>query len=169
MPITVDIRREFVEGFVPLSLHVARNLIRAGLPLEEAVNCKVDIYRLTSLYDGQVCPDRPPTGWRNEQWERVLEILREVLRHHEADADSSAFEREGYEVLRPHLEAAFERDVAKWPRIEDRPYGFFTRNNCLLLVFKRRTGDFHLLKSNSIISGSRLTTLLISPDNFQRW
>jgi hypothetical protein len=126
MPIAVAIRRELIEGYVPLCLHVAWRLTHAGLPFVEAVQYKVDIYCYTTLNDGKVLPDHPPVGWRNEGWERVLDQLREVFARHESDADSAALEREGYEVLRPVLEPAFERDVAAWPRIEDRPYGFFT-------------------------------------------
>jgi hypothetical protein len=125
MPITVAIRRELVEGLVPLCLHVARNLVRAGLPFVEPFNHKVEIYCLTSLYDGKVLPDKPPPGWRNPPWEAALEQIRGIFERHEGDLDSSAVEREGYEVFRPHLEAAFERDVAGWPRIGNRPYGFF--------------------------------------------
>jgi len=126
MPITLDIRRELIEGYVPLGLHVVWRLVRNGLPFAEAVNEKTDIYRCTTLYDGKVLPDRPPPGWRCEPWERTAADLETRLIHHEADVDSSAFEQAGYELLRPLLEPAFERDVAAWPRPEDRPYGFFT-------------------------------------------
>ena len=126
MPITLDIRRELIANYVPLSLHVVWRLVRNGLPFDEALNGKTDLYRCTALYDGKILPDHPPAGWRCQPWERAADALEAILARHEADADSSALEREGYEVLRPLLEPAFERDVAGWPRIENRPYGFFT-------------------------------------------
>lgn len=126
MPITLKARRELVEGLIPLNLHLAWRLLRQGHPFEEVLNARVDIYRYTSLYDGKVMPFGAPPGWRDERWEGMLTRLRRTLRRHAAASESLGFEREGYELLRPLLETALARGVAQWPRIEDRPYGFFT-------------------------------------------
>jgi len=128
MPITLDTRRGLIEQYVPLGLHVVWRLVRNGLPFEEALSYKADIYCYTVLYDGKVLPDHPPQGWRCEPWEQASAALEAIFNRRAGDADSSAFEREGYEILRPLLEPAFQRDVDRWPRVEDRPYGFFTYN-----------------------------------------
>jgi hypothetical protein len=54
--------------------------------------------------------------------------LRVCYERHLADESTDAFEQEGYEIFRPVLEPAFARDVAQWPKPEDRPYGFFACN-----------------------------------------
>ncbi len=107
---------------------MGRRLAHNGPPYEEAFSYKTDIFLYTTLYDGKNLPELAAPGWRCEPWERALADLQSIYTRREGDADSAAFEREGYEVLRPLLEPAFEKGVASWPRLEDRPYGFFTQN-----------------------------------------
>jgi len=144
MPITLDDRRDFVEGLVPLSLHVAWRLMGQGMSFEEAVNIRVDIYRLTSLFDGKVFPYNAPSGWHDERWEEMLDRLRLIYALHAGEATSEAIERDGYEVFRPVLEPAFARGVAGWPRLEDRPYGFFSFNLADLKKPAARAIEIHL-------------------------
>jgi len=143
MPITIEDRRNLVEGLVPLFLHVAWRLLRQDVPFEEALNIRTDIYRFTSLFDGKVIPYHALPDWRDERWEGLLKHLRLIYNRHAADATSEAFERDGYEVFRPVLETAFERGVAQWPRIEDRPYGFFEYNLAELTQPSARAIELH--------------------------
>jgi hypothetical protein len=144
MPITIENRRDLVEGLIPLFLHVVWRLMRQDVPFEEALNTRTDIYRFTSLFDGTVIPYHALPGWRDVQWDGMLSRLRLIYDRHAADTTSEAFERKGYEVFRPVLEPAFARGIAQWPRIEDRPYGFFTYNLADLPQPAVRAIELHL-------------------------
>lgn len=126
MPLTLEARRDFIEGFVPLSLHYAWRRQRDGTPLEEALTVRINLYRLTSLFDGKNHPARPKPGWRDSRWEEELRALEAIHDRWADEGGSERFERDGYDRLRPLLEARVEQDVGAWPRPEDRPYGFFT-------------------------------------------
>ena len=128
MPITLEARRDYVEGVVPLSFWLARKLSREGLPLHEALSAKTPLYRLTSLYDGHHHPANPDAGWRDERWEELLTEWDTLYARHRDDPGSEAIERAGLERLRPLLEARLEQDVREWPKPEDRPFGFFSYN-----------------------------------------
>src|SRR5437870_5634728 len=95
-PITTEDRRHFVEGIVPLSLWVAHRFWREGMPLEEALTARTNIYRLTCLWDGERHPARPPDGWRDPSWEELLGRLKALYDKH--DEDTTALEREGLEL-----------------------------------------------------------------------
>lgn len=144
MPITIADRRNYVEGMAPLYLHVIWRLLHEGAPFETALNTRTDIYRLTILFDGKTIPYHKAPGWRDAQWEALLEQLRACYERHMADATSDAFEREAYEIFRPMLEPAFERSVEQWPKPEDRPYGFFACNLAELVDPPSQAIEIHL-------------------------
>lgn len=127
MPITLEDRRDLVEGLVPLFLHVAWRLLQQGTPFADVFSYGVDIYRFTSLYDGKVMPYNAPSGWQDAQWDGILHELRLIFDRHAAEPTSEAFEHEGYQLLWPVLEPALARGVEQW-RLESRPYGFFEYN-----------------------------------------
>lgn len=144
MPITLEIQRELIEGLVPLSLHVAWRRSREGVPFAEVLKAHVNLYRLTALYDGKVMPYNAPSGWRDDAWETLLHHVRVIYERHAAAPTSEAFEREGYALLWPVLEPALARAVAQWPRLEDRPYGFFSYNLKDLPQASGRAIELHL-------------------------
>lgn len=128
MPITLEDRRDYVEGMAPLYLHVAWRLLRDGMPWDDVFSYGVDLYRLTSLFDGKTIPYHKVPGWRDETWDGLMAQLRAIYDCCTGDADSAAFEHEGVTLFWPVLEPAIERGVAGWPKPEDRPYGFFACN-----------------------------------------
>ena len=144
LPITLEIRQEFIEGLIPLFLHIIWKLLRQGIAFEEALDVRVDIYRHTSLYDGKTIPYHRVPGWRDERWEDITQSLRKIFDSHSTSPNSEAIEREGYELLRPILEPAFARDIAKCPRIENRPYGFFAYDLTELKQPHERTIEIHM-------------------------
>jgi len=125
MPVTVAARRDYMQGLVRLSLWFVRKLVREGMDFAEAVNAKVDVYRNTTFCDSEHHVAKAPPGWRDEAWERMLERLRDLYDRHDGDADTSALEAEGYALLEPYVEPCLRRSAGRWPRSEDRPYGFF--------------------------------------------
>jgi|GEM_PF-2376855 len=173
MPITLEDRRDFVEGMAPLYLHVAWRRLRDGMPWDDVFSFGVDLYRLTSLFDGQTIPYHKVPGWRDMQWEVLLDRLRERFERHQADATSEAFEQEGYEIFRPVLEPAFARSVAQWPTPADRPYGFFSGNLAELTDPVAQAIEIHLFNPFSPASPfadppARRRELLRLIDDMQR-
>src|SRR5439155_26609630 len=77
--ITCEARRDFIEGVVPLSLWLARRLWREGMPLEEAIAARTNIYRLTCLWDGTHHSAHPRDEWRDPRWAELLEQLNLLL------------------------------------------------------------------------------------------
>jgi hypothetical protein len=131
MSITLEARRDFVEGVVPLSLWVARRLCRHGMAFEEAIRRTI-IYRLTSLCPGRHDPAHAPAGGRDLCWEELLGQMQAVFARYNDSEDTAALEREGLELLWPVLEPGLELDVRSWPlpfekgAPRERPFGFFT-------------------------------------------
>jgi len=122
MPITIEARRDFVENVVKLSLWLARRRMREGEPLEKAITLRTNIYRLSSLWDGN---NHPAHGWHDERWDELLKKLAEIFARHDSDPESDALEEEGLNFLRPLLEARLATDVAAWPAPKAGDYGFF--------------------------------------------
>lgn len=126
MPVTLQARRDLAEGVVRLSLWLARERSRDGESFRAFVPSRTGIYPLTDLYEHRKTPAATLADWRQEKWARLLVALEAVFARHASDATSQAFEEEGFELLWPHLEPCLADDLATWPRIENRPFGFFT-------------------------------------------
>src|SRR5262249_54476678 len=121
--ISLEARRDFVEGVVPLSLWLARRLWHGGMALEEALTARTNLYRLTCLWDGTHHPAHPPPGWRDPRWEELLGQMGVLFDRYARQDDTTALEREGLALLWPVLEPRLELDVRSWPAPQDRPFG----------------------------------------------
>lgn len=152
MPITLDDRRDFVDGMVPLYLHVAWRLLREDRPFADVFNIHTDIYRLTILFDGQTIPYHNKPGWRDAAWDSLLVELRRIHQQLADEPDSTAFERAGYALLLPVLEPAFPRAVAQWPMPADRPYGFFACNLAEMTEPEAQGIEIHLFNPFAPVS-----------------
>lgn len=126
MPITLEARRDFVDGVARLSLWLGAQWASKGEALGETLTVRTNLYRLSSLYDGKHHPAQPEPGWSDPHWDEVLAGLRELYERQRAAPDTAAFEDEGLRRLWPLLEARLARDVEQWPKPADRPFGFFT-------------------------------------------
>lgn len=123
MPITIEDRRDFVENAVRVKLWLARHKAADNESLVEAVILRTDIYRLSDLWDGKNHPAYPSEGWRDPRWEALVAALTALHAQHPNDA---AFEQAGLELFWPHLEPKLKQAVKRWPRSEERPFGFFS-------------------------------------------
>lgn len=124
MPITVEDRTDFVRKCTALSVWLARRLAVQGMALREALAIRTNIYRFTTLFDGQHHPAYTP-GWRDEKWERVLDRLEAIDRRYPAGDATPEMEAEALEFLWPLMEGRIESDVAAWKTPEQKPFGFF--------------------------------------------
>lgn len=123
--ITHEAATEFVTELVKVSLWLADWLERQeGVPLEETLSFRTDIYRLTTLWDGEHHPAHQSTDWHDEKWNQLLTDLRAIRAKHGDDTD--AFEAAGLALLWPVLEPRIEAYARTAPRPEDRPFGFFS-------------------------------------------
>jgi hypothetical protein len=126
---TLEARRDFVEGVVPLSLWLARRLWHKGMALPEAITARTNIYRLTCLWDGTHHPAHPRDGRRDRRWEELLAQLELLFTRHADAEEPEALERQGLELLWPVLEPRLAVDVQSWPSLQNRPFGFFIYND----------------------------------------
>ncbi|MGH8521386.1 MAG: hypothetical protein ACREU9_08225 [Gammaproteobacteria bacterium] len=116
----LEVRRRFVRKFVPLSLWYVRRQLARGLcresDLPKVLTSRVDLYRLTSLYDGT---HDPASGWRDPQWTSLADQLSAMIRQSPA-GDTEGLESRGLELLWPLLEKRLPKDVGVPP---ERPFG----------------------------------------------
>ncbi len=132
MPITVEARREFVRENTKLSIWFARRLSsRRCVTLRETLTACTDVYRCTSLFDGKNHPADTP-GFRDERWEKLMVELQEISARCPAGDTSTEMEEEGLALFWPLLEERIAAAVARWPTLENRPFG----------MFSYRTGDY---------------------------
>lgn len=136
----IEARERFVKEMTRLYLWYVRALLARreiapeGVP--QALASRVNLYRMTSLWDGA---REPRTGLVDPEWERLASRLAELVRRSPPD-DTSALEEEGLALLWPLLEERLPRDVGTptphafgcwrynlaWEGVGDRPGAFVT-------------------------------------------
>ena len=112
------IRVHYVQEFTRLSLWYANKRLQENLgDLNDTVNVRVNLYRNTSLYDGE---NRPASGYDDAEWNRIVEKLGEVFDRYGNDSES--VETRGLEVLWPLMEARIRELGNEQPGPGDRSY-----------------------------------------------
>lgn len=115
-PIQVNYVREFIK----LSLWYAHKRLRENQgDFEDLINSRVNIYRNTSLYDGQ---HHPSKGHLDPAWTEIHEQLRAIFNRHQNTTSTSQLEDEGLNLLWPYLEARLLQGGDPPPLWKDRPY-----------------------------------------------
>jgi hypothetical protein len=125
MPITVDARRSFVRNTTALSIWFARRLAARGTLFRRALANYTNIYRFTSLWDGQNHPANPAIGWQDDAWENLLDQLDNIHARYPSGDAPPEMETESLDVHWPFMEERLKIDVAAWPTPADKPFGFF--------------------------------------------
>jgi hypothetical protein len=121
-PLTPDLdtRKRLVSGMVRLSLWYVRLLLAQGKitarDLPRALSCRVNLYRLTVLWDGV---RDPALGYADPEWTRLRGELARLILATPAE-DTSELETQGLSLLWPALEGRLPQDVGP-PR--QRPFG----------------------------------------------
>ena len=110
MGITVEARRDLVENLCRLSLHLAAKERAKGVDFAATLTGQTPLYRLTTLWDGERHPARPPESWHDEQWDALVAGIASV-------ADQEKLVATGSERLWPLLGPRIDLDVAEWPYI----------------------------------------------------
>jgi len=121
----LEIRRHYVAEAVKLKLWYVKWLLHIGVNFEEAVQRHVDIYRMTSLYDGNK-GHHPTRGWSDPLWRELRSRLKSIYDKypgHPGLKSTSKLEEEGLAVLWPYLEKRIQMGAKIVPR--KRPYGCF--------------------------------------------
>lgn len=137
MPITVEARRDFVQGIVPLSFWMADTLARGGEAFASALTNKTPVYRLTTLYDGK---RHPSDGtFSDPKWNALVAEF-EAIR---ARGAGDAYEKACTERCWPLLEGRIASDAAEWPELKDWPFGFW-RYDLLVQDPAGATAELHL-------------------------
>ena len=116
------IRVNYVREFIKLSLWYVDKMVREeGMSFADAVNKHANIYRYTSLYDGE---HNPATSDVGPPWQAMLCRLEEIYDSHRGDRTTSGFEEEALCFLWPYLEerARSEGNPVDALKREDRPY-----------------------------------------------
>ena len=146
-PVQVNYVREFTK----LSLWYVHKRIRDGeSDFEDAVNCRVNIYRNTSLYDGTLHPSKDDVG---PEWAEVLDGLRQIFDRHTDDPSTVRLEDEALTFLWPYLEERLRGGGDTLPALEDRPYGCWR--------FDARSGYINLHILNVYRPRSPLSDLIV--------
>ena len=109
-------RADYVAGVLRLALFYAWHKCRDGVALDEILNRRVHLYRLTVLWDGRLTPAGPGFPWETSSWGAVLRDLEGLCRRQRSAA---AFEEAAFARLWPLAEPAVPRDVARWPWIPE--------------------------------------------------
>ena len=107
-PKTLDEHRDYLHEVVRLKLFFMHDWL-ARHPGEAPVDVlrqRVDIYRKTEANTGALNP--PVQEWDSEAWQSLERPL--LACYARCRDDIAAFEREGFEILRPSLDARCERD-----------------------------------------------------------
>lgn len=123
----VRARADYVRGALALMIRHTWDLCHlphGPAPLFEALDKCVNIYRMTSLYDGRHDPTDP--AFRSRDWEGIKAGLRKRFMAHEDKGDVAALEQDALEYLWPLLESRIERDAVPVRKGPDRPFGCWT-------------------------------------------
>lgn len=137
MPITVEARRDFVQGIVPLSFWMADRLARGGEAYAPALTDKTPVYRLTTLYDGK---RHPSDGkFSDSEWNALVAEFGAIR----SRGAGEACEKACTEKCWPLLEGRIAADAAEWPALKDWPFGFW-RYDLLAQDPAGATAELHL-------------------------
>lgn len=118
------IRVHYVTEFTKLSLWYAHKVLREGeADFAGVVNTRVNIYRNTSLYDGQ---NHPAYGDVGPEWTEVLDRLKGIYDGRREDPSAEPFETEGLALLWPYLEGRLRQARGPGGAPPDRPYECWT-------------------------------------------
>jgi hypothetical protein len=102
------LKQDFVEGMIRLGIWYVRQLLASGQIAErnvrDALTRRVNIYRLTSLWDGF---SDPACGFRDREWDRLVEGLVSLVRCFPLEQTAELEER-ALDLLRPWLRFAPE-------------------------------------------------------------
>ena len=120
MAITYQNRKDYVENVTRLSLWLIDKYCSDTFTFEFLITSKTPIYRLTTLWDGVNNPAVPVDGWKDEKWNNIVAILKDIYKK---KADFRSFEDESLKLLWPILEQRIEVDVKAWPALPS-VYGF---------------------------------------------
>ena len=111
-------RVHYLQGFTRLSLWYANKRLREGLgELQDTVNSRVNLYRNTSLYDGN---NHPSKGYNDPEWNDIVAQLGEIFDQHGDDSD--AVETKGLELLWPLIEARIREKGSEKSQAGERDY-----------------------------------------------
>ena len=123
MPVSYADRLDYVEGSTCLSVRFAWQRRRAGESLPEILSNQVPLYRLT-VFNNQEHAKSPADA--DPRWARALQGLLELFERHKGGEDTGSLERAALALLWSHLEPRIQTDVEAWPKLMDRPFGFFS-------------------------------------------
>jgi hypothetical protein len=117
-------RVEYVREFSKLSFWFAHRRIRLGIStFEDAVNTRVDLFRMTRHNRGDRHPSR---GDRIPEWDRLIARLRPIFDRHQGSPDTAALEREALDLFWPHFELPSAPAPGPTEPPPDRPYECWT-------------------------------------------
>ena len=96
-----SIQVNYAREFTRLSLwYVHRQLNGEETDFEHVLNRQVNIYRNTSLYDGERHPSNEDVG---AEWNEVVAQLRAIFARHLDLSSTAQLEEEGLKLLWPYL------------------------------------------------------------------
>lgn len=138
-PKTLEEHRDYLHEVVKLKLFFMHDWL-ARHPDEAPVDVlrqRVDIYRKTDANPGMLNP--PSIDWNAEAWQALERPLLECYARYRDDGE--AFEREGFGILRPSLDARCERDF-----LDDSPLKAYQCGSLRYNVYKEPTArvGFHI-------------------------
>ena len=120
----LDPRVEYIREFAKLSLWYVHKRLREGSStFDDAVNTRVNLFRMTRFNTGDRHPAR---GDSIPEWEVVLTRLGSLFDRYSAQSDTSALETESLHILWPHLR--LPHGLNERPRVPSpvRPYECWT-------------------------------------------
>ena len=112
-----SIRVHYVQGFTRLSLWYANKRLHSHGDLEDIVNVRVNLYRNTSLYDGN---RHPAAGDEDPAWNEIVAKLGEIFNRHGNEPET--VETKGLAVLWPLMEARIREKGNEQPGPEERSH-----------------------------------------------
>ena len=119
-------RLDYLRGFSCLSFWYAHRRIRQNLStFEDAINARVDLFRMTRYHRGNLHPSR---DCGIPEWEPLLSGLREIYHRHLDSADTAELEREALDLLWPHFDLPTGSVPTSLQLPPDRPYECWTFN-----------------------------------------
>lgn len=144
------IRVHYVQEFTRLSLWYANKRLQDNLgDLKDTINVRVNLYRNTSLYDGN---RHPAAGDEDPEWNAIVAKLGEIFNQY--GNDSEAVETKGLAGLWPLMEARIREKGNEQPGLGDRSH------ECWNLDYKHEGAvAIHIL--NVYQPGSPLSDMLV--------
>lgn len=121
---SLGVRKHYITEIVKLGLWYVWRLRRhSNVGFEKAIVQYVDIYRLTSLYDGKNYPGK---GYVDPVWNGVVSRLKRLYLKYKGCKTTLDLEEEGLAILWPYLEGRLKKDTKILSKDDPRPYGCFS-------------------------------------------